>query len=212
MSDKNIILLTENISANEGNIIMENSSCNKGVSIHGIFAQAAIRNRNNRIYPLSEMCNAITKANEEIVREGGIFGELDHPNGATVNLDRVSHIITELYMEGNNVIGRAKLLNTPMGLIAKALYESGRRVGISTRGGGRLNESGEVSGFTFITADLVCNNSAPDAKPTAIYEALEDTAKGRKVLTLAESILQDESAQKHLMKAFNEFFETLKIK
>lgn len=205
-----VILLTESVTASEGNIIMEGSTTGNDVHIHGIFAQSEVYNRNNRKYPYGVMVEAVRNAMIEITNEGGIFGELDHPAGATVNLDRVSHVITDLKMEGNNVIGRAKLLNTPMGLIGKELYKSGRRVGISTRGGGRLNESGEVSDFTFITADLVATPSAHKATPMAIYESLEDTAQGRKLLTLAESVAQDEAAQKHFLKAFNDFFNSFK--
>lgn len=207
MSDT--ILLVENITAGEGNIISESTKDGKNVYLHGIFMQAETRNRNDRIYPLDEMCNAVSSARKEIEEQGGIFGELDHPKGATINLDRISHIITDLRMEGNNVIGKARLLDTPMGLIGKELLKSGRRVGISSRGGGKLNESGIVSDFTFITADMVATPSARNATPMAIYESLMDDAKGRKVLTLAESVREDEAAQKHLGKALNDFFEAL---
>lgn len=206
------ILLIEHVNAVEGNILTEASSDGKDVYLQGIFMQAETRNRNNRIYPLHEMQQAMTIANKEIVEEGGIWGELDHPKGATINMDRVSHIITELHFDGNNVIGRAKVMDTPMGLIAKELIKSGRRVGMSSRGGGRLNESGIVSDFSFITVDMVATPSAKAATPGAIYESLEQSEDGRRILTLAEAVRDDKAAQKHFIKEFHKFFEGLKAK
>jgi hypothetical protein len=202
------ILLVEEYTPIESRIIVEASTCAKQVHIQGIFAQADLRNRNNRIYPLSEMFQAISRANEEISREGGIYGELDHPAGATVNLKEVSHIITSLRVEGTNVIGRATILPTPNGEIAKALFQCGRRPGISTRGGGKLNESGIVSDFTFITADLVATPSAQGAMPVPIYESLQQTAQGRHVMTLAESIKDDPKAQAYLVKELKAFMDS----
>lgn len=211
MSNKNIILV-ENVLASEGNIITESSNNGKDVFLKGTFMQADIENRNKRKYPMSEMVNAVALANEQIQAHGGIFGELDHPQGITINMDRISHAITELYMDGHNAIGKCKLLNTPMGLIAKELANSGVRYGVSSRGMGRVSEStGSVEGFILVTVDLVATPSAPGAMPLPVYEALQESIKGQRVMTIAESIREDEAAQKHLKKAIMDFMNSLKL-
>lgn len=206
-------ILIESVSPSEGNILTESINGGKDVYLKGTFMQADIENRNKRKYPLSEMVQAVALANEAIQSHGGIFGELDHPQGVTINMDRISHVITELYMDGNNAIGKCKLLNTPMGIIAKELANSGCRYGVSSRGMGRVNEStGQVEGFVLVTVDLVATPSAPGAMPLPIYEALQEEAKGRRILTLAESIREDAVAQKHFAKEFQKFFESFKTK
>ena len=146
---------------------------------------------------------------------GGVFGELDHPTDArlTVNLKDVSHAITELYMDGNNVMGKAKLLETPMGDIARGLVKSGVRFGVSSRGTGLVNESAMVSNFNLQTIDIVATPSASSAYVLPINESLQDTKTGRKVLTLAEALRQDEAAQKYFMpeiqKMLNEMLEVI---
>lgn len=210
MSNKNIILV-ENVLPSEGNIITESVNDGKDVYLKGIFMQADVQNRNKRIYPMSEMVAAVANANEQIQAHGGIFGELDHPQGITINMDRISHVITELYMDGSNAIGKCKLLNTPMGLIAKELANSGARYGVSSRGMGRVNEStNQVDGFVLVTVDLVATPSAPGAMPIPMYESLQDSIKGQRVMTIAEAVREDAEAQKHLKKAILEFMAGLK--
>jgi hypothetical protein len=159
--------------------------------------QAEMRNRNGRVYPLAELAKACGMAEGVIKETGGIFGELDHPPTLTVNLNNASHVITELKMQGNNAVGKAKLLNTPAGLIARELFDSGVKVGVSSRGAGEVNESGLVENFQFITVDIVATPSAMGATPKTIYESFESNKQGRKVLTLAESLVEDENAQKY---------------
>lgn len=212
MSQKNIILV-ENVSPSEGNILTESLNGGKDVFLKGTFMQADIENRNKRKYPMSEMVQAVALANESIQSHGGIFGELDHPQGITINMDRISHVITELYMEGQNAIGKCKLLNTPMGLIAKELANSGVRYGVSSRGMGRVSEStGQVEGFVLVTVDLVATPSAPGAMPIPVYESLQDSIKGQRTLTLAESMREDPDAQRHFAKTVKEFFDSLRTK
>ena len=202
------LILIEHVTAMEGGIITEAAHDGKNVFLKGTFMQAEIQNRNKRRYPLAEINSAVVKAQEQIKSHGGIFGELDHPQNITINMDRISHVITEMYMDGNNAIGKAKLLDTPMGLIAKELARSGVRYGVSSRGAGQVNESGDVSGFMLITVDLVATPSAPGAMPNTVYESLEASTAGRKVLTLAESVSADPDAQKYfereIMKFLNE--------
>ena len=147
-------ILVEHLNAAQGNIITEAQSDGKNVFLSGIVMQADIQNRNGRIYPMNEMMNAVTAMNSSIKEYGGVFGELDHPaDRISINLDRVSHVITEVRMEGANVMGKMKLLDTPVGLIAKELAKSGVRYGVSSRGTGVVSE-GMVSNFALQTIDL----------------------------------------------------------
>ena len=192
-------LLSEGITCTEGNIITEAmTDGKKDVFLSGVFMQAEIENRNKRRYPLSEMTNAVAQMNAQIKEYGGVFGELDHPaDRLNIALDRISHVITELYMDGNNAIGKAKLLDTPMGLIAKELARSGTRYGVSSRGAGQVNEGGLVSSFKCVTIDLVATPSAQGAMPNTVYEGVMDYKEGR-IMTLAEAAKHDPLAQKYL--------------
>lgn len=194
-------MLIETLAPGMANMISESTSDGKNTWLSGVFMQADIRNRNNRVYPMREISEAVNNANLIIRETNGIFGELDHPQTLTINMDRVSHVITSLRMEGANAVGKMKILcgpsGTPCGNIAKALIESGVRIGVSSRGAGAVNESGEVNGFNFVTIDIVATPSAPGARPNSIYEALDANATGRRVLTLAEQMQQDEAAQKY---------------
>lgn len=202
---KDVQILIEELSPTESNIITEASTQGKDVFLNGIFMQACIKNRNGREYPLNEISSAVNIAQQRIKEHNGIFGELDHPQTLNINLDRISHVITELRMDGNNAYGRAKLLETPMGLIGKELIRSGVRIGVSSRGAGAVNESGGVSGFSFVTVDIVATPSAPGAMPSAVYESLERSIHGNKVKTLAEELQHDVAAQKYFIKEFNKF-------
>jgi hypothetical protein len=168
--------------------------------LSGIFMQADLKNRNGRTYPLSEISEAVNGAKVRIQEQNGLMGELDHPQTLQINLDRVSHIITELWMQGTNAYGKAKLLNTPMGNIAQELIKSGVKIGVSSRGAGNVNESGGVSGFQFITVDVVAQPSAPNAYPGSVYEAVMHAHNGTHILTLAEQVRNDQAAQKYLKK------------
>lgn len=201
--------LIESISPSAANIVCE-SHGNKTMWLSGVFMQAEVKNRNKRVYPLSEMTVAVSKAMETIKENGGIFGELDHPQTLTINMDRISHAITELHMNGQDVYGKAKLLRTPMGLIAEELGRSGVRFGISSRGWGQVNEGdGMVSGFGFVTADLVATPSAPGAFPKPVYESLQNSKEGNRVLTLAEAVREDIAAQKYLKKEILRFVDNV---
>lgn len=195
-------LLQEMISHDQCGLIIQESTDatqKKNLWFAGIFGEADVINGNKRKYPLDEMTNAVNTACKIIEVNGGIFGELDHPSTLTINSDRISHAITELRMDGNKMYGKAKIIvDTPCGKIAEALINSGIRMGVSTRGGGNLNESGIVSNFSLITVDLVPNPSAPNAFPKGIYESLMEAKNGQKILTLAEQVREDQAAQKYL--------------
>jgi hypothetical protein len=133
------------------------------------------------------------------------MGELSHPNDLIINLDRVSHAITEMHIDGNNVVGKMKLLNTPCGNIAKGIMEGGVRLGVSSRGTGSVGSNGRVSGFQFVTMDVVSTPSAQQAHPNLVREATEDT----KILTLAEAAQHDPAAQKFLRSEIKKFLHSI---
>ncbi len=195
-------LLIETLLPQEGNVIMETvllEGNKKKFCMKGIFMQADMKNRNGRNYPLSEVSTAVTNAAKVIQDHGGIFGELDHPQTLNINMDRVSHVIKEIYMDGANAIGKAELLDTPMGLIAQVMAESGTRYGISSRGTGDVDATtGMVKGFNFVTCDLVVTPSAPGAMLDPLHESLEQNSDGRHIISLAESVRDDPKAQKYL--------------
>ena len=167
-------LITEEIEQVE--VIVEERNGKKNLYIEGVFLQGEIKNRNGRMYPMQTLCREVGRYNENFVQKGRALGELGHPDGPTVNLDRVSHKITSLTESGNNFIGKAKILSTPMGKIASNLLGEGVKLGVSSRGVGSLNKTNEgysVVGedFTLATAaDIVADPSAPDAFVDGIME------------------------------------------
>jgi len=196
-------LLFEELSPSTANLITESPDEGKTLWLNGIFMQAEVQNRNQRVYPLAEVPAAVNNLKESIAATNGVMGELDHPTTISLNLDRVSHIIKDIRMEGNNAIGRAEIINTPMGNIARELIKSGVHLGVSSRGTGSVNE-GKVSGFNVVTVDIVANPSAQGAVPNAIYESL-DNKQGRKIMTLSEAVRTDPAAQKYFAAEFKKW-------
>ena len=171
-------LISEFVDQNIGcRIITEEKSGKKKYVIEGVFAQADMKNRNGRIYPKGIMEAAVNKYNDVQVSKGRAVGELNHPEGPTVNLDKVSHRITELTWDGNNVMGKALILNTPMGQIVKGLMEGGVQLGVSSRGMGSLVRRNGVNmvgeDFILSTIDIVQDPSAPEAFVNGIMEGVD---------------------------------------
>ncbi len=170
-------LITEEISTVK--FITEGKGAKKKMYIEGVFLQGDLKNRNGRMYPVATLAKEVGRYNESFVKKGRAVGELGHPDGPTVNLDRVSHKITSLKQEGNNFIGKAQLLETPMGKIAKSLIAEGVTLGVSSRGIGTLKEDRnglKVVGEDFqlaTAADIVADPSAPDAFVNGIMEGKE---------------------------------------
>ena len=163
---------------NDIEVLTEEKDGKKSTYIKGVFLQTEITNRNGRMYKFDTMNREVTKYNEEFVNRGRALGELGHPEGPTLNLDRVSHKIVELYPEGTNFMGKAKLMDTPMGKIAKSLLDEGVQLGVSSRGLGSIKKEGNCSvvadDFILSTAaDIVADPSAPDAFVEGIYEGRE---------------------------------------
>lgn len=159
-------------------VITEGKNGKKNHFIEGVFLQGAIKNRNGRMYPIETLDREVAKYNESYITKGRALGELGHPDGPTINLDRVSHLITSLQKEGNNYVGKARLLDTPMGNIAKSLLDEGVKLGVSSRGLGSIREEQGCKivcdDFMLATAaDIVADPSAPDAFVNGIMEGKE---------------------------------------
>jgi hypothetical protein len=169
-------LISEEISQAE--YIVEETNGQKNYKIKGVFLQSEIKNRNGRVYPIDILENEVNRYNREFINKKRAFGELGHPDGPTVNLERVSHMITKLYPDGKNFIGEAKIMNTPYGKIVKGLIDEGAQLGVSSRGMGSLEQRGGVNyvgkDFYLATAaDIVADPSAPDAFVEGIMENKE---------------------------------------
>lgn len=170
-------LITEEIES--AKVLVEEKDGKKSMFIEGIFLQGNLKNRNGRFYPVETLDKEVNRYSEQFVSKGRALGELGHPDGPTVNLDRVSHKIVDLHKEGHNFIGKAKLLDTPMGKIAQSLIDEGVQLGVSSRGMGSLrdtNEGYKVVGEDFMlatAADIVADPSAPDAFVNGIMEGVE---------------------------------------
>jgi hypothetical protein len=162
----------------------------------GICIQGGVKNANQRVYPVSEISRAVNTLNDQIKGGYSVLGEVDHPEGLNINLDRVSHMLSSMWMDGPNGHGKLKILPTPMGLLVKTMLESGVKLGVSSRGSGNVKEdgSGQVSDFEIITVDIVAQPSAPGAYPTPIYEHLLNTKGGYRALNIA----RDTQAQEYL--------------
>jgi hypothetical protein len=182
----------------------------KSLVLSGILMQADVKNRNNRIYPKKEIEKAVNTINERLRGGESILGELDHPQSLTINLDRVSHVLTEAVMDGSNAIGKLKLVDTPMGKIAKELINSGVKLGVSSRGTGRVAEGGKVDDYHFATMDIVAQPSAPGAFPNSVMESLNLASNRKQIETLSEAVLHDEAAQKYFKTEILKFIESLK--
>jgi len=161
----------------EVRLVTEDKEGKKNYFIEGVFMQAEQKNRNGRVYPMGILENEVKRYNDEYVGKKRALGELNHPQGPTVNLDRVSHLITELKFNNNDCIGRAKVLDTPMGKIVKNLIDEGAQLGVSSRGMGSLKDVGGINevqkDFMLSAVDVVADPSAPNAFVNGIYEGAE---------------------------------------
>jgi hypothetical protein len=184
----------------------------KDLCMKGIFIQGDVRNQNQRVYPLREIGKAVTVINEKINGGETVMGELDHPEELSINLDRVSHMITEMWMDGADGHGKLKIIPTPMGEIVKTLLMSGAKLGVSSRGSGNVDDGGAVSDFEIVTVDIVAQPSAPNAYPRTIYESLFNMKGGSQVFETARAaVYNDPKAQKHLHKDIIKFINELKV-
>lgn len=201
----NKLVLIEHLNPSQARLIVEENAKLKSSYLSGIFMQGGVVNGNGREYPLAEIKSAVDSVNKRLSEGLSIYGELNHPDNLNIDLNNVSHIITEMRLDGANGMGKAKLLETPKGMIVKAILDGGGKLGVSTRGSGNVVE-GKVSGFNLVTVDIVAQPSAPDAYPGHVMEELNGD---RKVMTLAEAVIADEKAQKYFKAELAKFFEKL---
>tara|TARA_B110000908_G_scaffold134167_1_gene158536 strand:+ start:3569 stop:4210 length:642 start_codon:yes stop_codon:yes gene_type:complete len=207
--------LQEHLTFNQANIVTESKDDGKGgksLYMKGIFIEGDVRNQNNRIYTKEEIHNAVKAITEKIKNGYSVLGEADHPDDLNINLDRVSHIITEMDTDGANGIGKLKLLPTPMGNICKTLIESGCNLGVSSRGSGNVDDKGIVKDFEIITVDIVANPSAPNAYPDPIYERIMNHKRGNVLMDVASAVKHDERAQRYLKDEVTHFIENLRYR
>jgi len=214
-------LITEEISSVK--FITEGKGAKKKMYIEGVFLQGDIKNRNGRMYPCGTLTKEVGRYNESFVKKGRALGELGHPDGPTVNLDRVSHKIVSLKQEGKNFIGKAQLLETPMGKIAKSLIAEGVTLGVSSRGVGSLKEDHtgcKVVGEDFMlatAADIVADPSAPDAFVSGIMEGKEWVWEGgilreqlaEKTKKSINTLVDQNRLEEHKLNLFNDFLSNL---
>lgn len=191
--------------------IME-SQDGKDLFMAGLFIQGDVQNQNGRVYPKDEIERAVESVNQRLGKGETVLGELDHPEELQINLDRVSHIITEMRTDNANGMGKLKIIDTPMGNIARSLLKAGAKLGVSSRGSGNVNESGKVSDFDIVTVDIVAQPSAPDAYPKTIYESLFNMQGGAVIFDTAHAMTHDKTAEKHLMNQIHSFINELKKK
>jgi hypothetical protein len=204
--------LKEHLNYNAANIVVEGSESGKDLYMKGICIQGGVKNANERVYPVTEIENAVKSLNEQIAGGYSVLGEVDHPDDLKINLDRVSHMITEMWMDGPNGYGKLKILPTPMGKLVETMLTSGVKLGVSSRGSGNVSESdGQVSDFEIITVDVVSQPSAPNAYPTAIYEGLMNMNHGHKVLDMAKEANGDAKVQRYLKSEVMRLIKDLKL-
>lgn len=204
--------LKENLSYDQAQIITETSQDGKNLFMQGIFVQGDKRNQNQRVYPVNEISKAVKAIQEKIESGFSVLGEADHPDDLQVNLDRVSHMIEKMWMDGQDGYGRLKLLPTPMGNICKTLLENGVKLGVSSRGSGNVTESGNVSDFEIQTVDIVANPSAPDAYPDPLYEQIMNSKRGNVLMDVASAVNNDKIAEQYFQKEVQKFIEKLDIR
>jgi hypothetical protein len=178
----------------------------------GICIQGGVKNANERVYPVNEIERAVATLNKQISEGSSVLGEVDHPDDLKINLDRCSHMITEMWMDGPNGFGKLKILPTPMGNLVRTMLESGVKLGVSSRGSGNVNEAnGQVSDFEIVTVDVVAQPSAPNAYPTAVYEGLMNMKYGHRVLEMAKDAGEDNKVQRYLKGEISRLIKDLKI-
>ena len=205
-------VLSEHLTFDQAQVVVESSGEGKDLYMKGICIQGNVKNANQRVYPTSEISKAVQKVSEQVAGGSSVLGEVDHPEDLKINLDRVAHMITSMWMEGHNGYGKLKILPTPMGKLVETMLQSGVKLGVSSRGSGNVDEaSGNVSEFDIITVDVVAQPSAPNAYPTPIYEGLLNMRHGHKLMGIAKAAREDSRVQKHLKEGVISLIRDLKL-
>ena len=184
----------------------------KNLYLKGICIEGGVRNANERVYPVNEIAKAVETINEQITTGHSVLGEVDHPDDLKINLDRVSHMIEKMWMDGPAGYGKLKILPTPMGELVKTMLTSGVKLGVSSRGSGNVNDAnGHVSDFEIVTVDVVAQPSAPNAYPQAIYEGLLNHAGGARLLEMFKDPANSNKAQRYVKTEVMRLIRGLKI-
>ncbi len=205
--------LSEHLSFDQAQIVLERdegSDGRKSLHLNGICIQGDIRNANQRVYSSQEIGRAVKTLNEQISGGYSVLGEVDHPQDLKINLDRVSHMITKMWMDGPNGYGKLKILPTPMGQLIQTMLESGVKLGVSSRGSGEVDGSGNVRGFEIITVDVVAQPSAPGAYPTPVYEHLMNNKGGYQAYKIAQEVKGDIKAQEYIAESLKRIISGLR--
>lgn len=208
------LFLREHLTYDGANMVVESDGegDKKNLYLKGIFVQGDVRNENKRVYPLNEIKQAVDTLKEQISKGYSVLGEVDHPPDLKINLDRVSHMIVDMWMDGPNGCGKMKVIPTPMGKVIEAMLTSGVKLGVSSRGSGDVNDSnGKVSNFEILTVDIVAQPSAPNAYPTAIYEGLMNMSGGYRTLEMAAEATYNPRVQKYLEREITNLIRDLKL-
>jgi hypothetical protein len=205
--------LSEHLSFDQAKIVLErdeSSDGKKSLHLNGICIQGDIRNANQRVYSSQEIGRAVKTLNEQISGGYSVCGELDHPQDLKINLDRVSHMITKMWMDGPNGYGKLKIIPTPMGQLVSTMLESGVKLGVSSRGSGEVDSNGSVQGFEIITVDIVAQPSAPGAYPTPVYEHLMNNRGGYQAFKIAQEVKGDPKAQEYIAESLKRIISGLR--
>jgi hypothetical protein len=209
------LYLRENLTFDRASMVVESISegDKKNLYMKGIFIQGGVKNANERVYPVSEIESAVQALNDQISEGHSVLGEVDHPDDLKINLDRVSHMITSMWMDGANGFGKLKILPTPMGQLVATMLESGVKLGVSSRGSGNVDDmNGKVSDFEIVTVDIVAQPSAPNAYPKAIYEGMMNLRHGHRMLDIAKDAQGNKKVEKYLKSEVLRLINDLKIK
>ena len=209
------LYLKEHLTFDRASMVVEsvNEGDKKNLYMKGIFIQGGVKNANERIYPVSEIESAVQTLNERITEGHSVLGEVDHPDDLKINLDRVSHMITQMWMDGANGFGKLKILPTPMGQLVATMLESGVKLGVSSRGSGNVDDmNGKVSDFEIVTVDIVAQPSAPNAYPKAIYEGMMNLRHGHRMMDIAKDAQGNKKVEKYLKEEVMRLIKDLKIK
>ena len=209
--------LREHLTFDRANMVLEavGEGDKKNLYMKGIFIQGGVKNANERIYPVAEIEAAVQTLNEQMAEGHSVLGEVDHPDDLKINSDRVSHMITSMWMDGANGFGKLKILPTPMGQLVKTMLESGVKLGVSSRGSGNVNDmDGKVSDFEIVTVDIVAQPSAPQAYPKAIYESLINMKHGHKFIENLKgaNVSKDTKVQQYIREEMIRLIKDMKLK
>jgi len=204
--------LQEHLNFNQAKIRVLVEDEGKTLYMEGVCIEGGVKNANERVYPVQEISRAVESVNKQVHEGYSVLGEVDHPEDLKINLDRVSHCIDKMWMDGPAGYGKLRILPTPMGQLVKTMLDSGVKLGVSSRGSGNVNDgNGRVSDFEIVTVDIVAQPSAPNAYPKAIYEGLRNMKYGHKVLEIAREAGHDSKVQRYLTQEVKRLIRHLKI-